>query len=113
MKSEELVLKIDKEEFLLKVVNNFISLMFYIFTYSLLFVCLFQNFSGVEIRINSSLPFEPPREKTNNMHMRKQLKTQISFAVTAKLISAFVFAIRIVHFLFFLNPKFQASSLLP
>ena len=39
-------------------------------------------------------------------------KTQISFAVTAKLISAFVFATRIVHFLFFLNPKFQASSLL-
>ena len=38
-------------------------------------------------------------------------KTQISFAVTAKLISAFVFATRIVHF-FFLNPKFQASSLL-
>ena len=33
-------------------------------------------------------------------------------AVTAKLISAFVFATRIVHFLFFLNPKFQASSLL-
>ena len=32
--------------------------------------------------------------------------------VTAKLISAFVFATRIVHFLFFLNPKFQASSLL-
>ena len=29
---------------------------------------------------------------------------------TAKLISAFVFATRIVHFLFFLNPKFQASS---
>ena len=37
-------------------------------------------------------------------------KTQISFAVTAKLISAFVFAIRIVQFLFYLNPKFQASS---
>ena len=59
MKSEELVLKIDKEEFLLKVVNNFISLMFYIFI-----TILFQNFSGVEIRINSSLPFEPPRKLT-------------------------------------------------
>ena len=35
---------------------------------------------------------------------------QISFAVTAKLISAFVFATRIVQFLFYLNPKFQASS---
>ena len=30
--------------------------------------------------------------------------------LTAKLISAFVFATRIVQFLFFLNPKFQASS---
>ena len=39
-----------------------------------------------------------------------ETKTQISFAVTAKLISAFVFASRIVQFLFYLNPKFQASS---
>ena len=31
---------------------------------------------------------------------------------TAKLISAFVFATRIVQFLFHLNPKFQVSSLL-
>ena len=30
--------------------------------------------------------------------------------VTAKLISAFVFATRIVQSLYFLNPKFQASS---
>ena len=37
-------------------------------------------------------------------------KTQISFAVAAKLISAFVFATRIVQSLFLLNPKFQASS---
>ena len=36
--------------------------------------------------------------------------TQISFAVTAKLISAFVFATRIVQSLCFLNQKFQASS---
>ena len=33
-----------------------------------------------------------------------------SFAVTAKLISAFVFATWIVQYLYFLNPKFQASS---
>ena len=38
-------------------------------------------------------------------------KTQISFAVTAKLIIGFVFATWIVQFLFFLNPKFQASIL--
>ena len=37
-------------------------------------------------------------------------KTQISFTVTAKLISAFVFATRVVQSLYFLNPKFQASS---
>ena len=37
-------------------------------------------------------------------------KTQISFAVTAKLISAFVFATWLVQFLYFLNTIFQASS---
>ena len=38
-------------------------------------------------------------------------KAQISFTVTVKLISAFVFATRTVQFLFFLNPNFQASRL--
>ena len=37
-------------------------------------------------------------------------KTQISFEVTAKLISAFVFATRIVQYLSFLNTKFKAAS---
>ena len=37
-------------------------------------------------------------------------KTQISFAVTAKLISAFVSATQIEQSIYFLNPKFQASS---
>ena len=37
-------------------------------------------------------------------------KPQISCAVTAQLISAFDFATHIVQSLFFLNPKFQASS---
>ena len=37
-------------------------------------------------------------------------KTQISFAVNAKLISAFFFASQIVQSLHFLYPKFQASS---
>ena len=37
-------------------------------------------------------------------------KVQISFTVTAKLISAIVFAIQIVQFLYFLNPKFTASN---
>ena len=39
-------------------------------------------------------------------------KVQISCAVTAQLISAFVFTTQIAQFLFFLIPKFQASSLL-
>ena len=37
-------------------------------------------------------------------------KTQISFAITTKLISGFVFATRIVQSLYFLNTKIQASS---
>ena len=47
--------------------------------------------------------YEPRREKTNVLKMRKQ-KTQISFAVTAKLISAFVFAIWMLY-LYYLNTK--------
>ena len=39
-------------------------------------------------------------------------KAQISFAVTAKLISAFGFATRIVLFLIYLYPKFQDYSFL-
>ena len=42
-----------------------------------------------------------------------ETKMQISCSVTALLISAFVFAIKIVQFLFFLNPKFSASIHLP
>ena len=45
--------------------------------------------------------------------MRRQYaksKAQISFAVTAKLISAVVFVTWIVQFLYFTNPKFPASS---
>ena len=54
---------------------------------------------------------EPVREKTNNLHGRKQRRRSASsFAVTAKLISAFVFTTWIVQYLFYLNPKFQASS---
>ena len=55
--------------------------------------------------------YEPPRGKTNNLHTVAKTKAQISFAVTAKLISAFVFATQIVQFLYFLHPKFPASTL--
>ena len=53
--------------------------------------------------------YEPPREKTGFFAYAKT-KTRISFAVTAKLISAFVLATQMVQSLSFLNPKFQASS---
>ena len=46
----------------------------------------------------------------NRIFAYAKTKTQISFAVTAKLISAFVFATRIVQSLYFLNQKFQTSS---
>ena len=52
---------------------------------------------------------EPRYEKTVFFSYAKT-KTQISCAVTAQLISAFVLAIRIVQSIYFLNPKFQASS---
>ena len=48
--------------------------------------------------------------RENRLFAYVKTKTQISFAVTAKLISAFVLATRILQFLYFLNPKFQASS---
>ena len=46
----------------------------------------------------------------NRIFAYANTKTQISFAVTAKLISAFVFATWIVQSLYFLNPKFQVPS---
>ena len=49
------------------------------------------------------LIFEPHCEKT---------KVQISCGVTAQPISGFVFVTQIVQFLYFLNQKFQAPSLL-
>ena len=52
---------------------------------------------------------EPHQEKTGFLAYAKT-KLQISFTVTVKLISTFVFTTRIVQFLFFLNPKSQVSS---
>ena len=46
----------------------------------------------------------------NRLFAYVKTKGQINLAVTAKLISAFVLAIRIVQSLYFLNTKFQASS---
>ena len=53
--------------------------------------------------------YEPRCEKTGFLHMRKQ-RRRSGFPVTAKLISAFVFATQTVQSLYFLNTKSQASS---
>ena len=47
----------------------------------------------------------------NQLFAYAKTKTQISCAVIAQLISAFVFAIQIEQSLFYINPKFQACSL--
>ena len=57
--------------------------------------------------LSISMIYEPRHEKA--VFAYAKTKTQISFAVTAKLISAFVFATRIVQSLCFLNTKLQAS----
>ena len=46
----------------------------------------------------------------NQQNAWAKINAQISFEVTAKLISAFVFATWIVQSLFYLNLKFQASN---
>ena len=59
-------------------------------------------FTAIELRI-WAVSWE------NQLSAYAKTKTQISFEVSAKLISAFVFATWIVQYLYFLNPKFQAS----
>ena len=66
-------------------------------------------FALYQIYVTVMSIYEPRCEKTGFFAYAKT-NTQISFAVTAKLISAFVFAIRIVQSLYYLNPKFQASN---
>ena len=51
----------------------------------------------------------PRHEKTIFFHMRKQ-RCRSALAVTVKLISAFVFATQLEQSLYYLNPKFKASS---
>ena len=57
------------------------------------------------------LVFSCTSASENQQFAYAKTKAQTSFAVTVKLISAFVFATLIVQFLFFLNPKVQAPSL--
>ena len=58
--------------------------------------------------VPKKLECEQTAEMSHRMGKHAKTKTQISFAV----ISTFVFATQIVQFLYLLNPKFQASSLL-
>ena len=71
----------------------------------------FHLVQSPKLWIVMQLMYEPRHEKKTDFAYAKT-KTQISFALTAKLISAFVFATKLVQFLYFLNPKFQASSYL-
>ena len=67
-------------------------------------------FPTVKVSSNGFQSTNEPRHEKTVFFAYAKTKTQISFAVTAKLISTFVFATRIVQSLYFLNPKFQASS---
>ena len=51
-----------------------------------------------------------PRHEENRLFAYAKTKTHISFAVTAKLISAFVYATRIGQSLYFIYTKLQAST---
>ena len=94
--------------------NNLIHVLFDTLFFLILFLQNHGSVQNIYIKVGCKGLYiaricEPRHEKTSSLHMRKQ-KTQISFAVTAKLISAFVFATWKVQYLFFLNTKFQASS---
>ena len=65
--------------------------------------------AGAISQLMSLFLFEPRYEKAGFFCICEN-KTQISFAVTAKLIGGLVLDIRIVQFLFYLNTKFQASG---
>ena len=60
--------------------------------------------------LTSFLPNEPPHEK--QQQQQQQQKKQFTYAKTKAqtMMAAFVFATRIVQFLFQLNPKFQTCS---
>ena len=80
---------------------------------------IFSNsFFGLHLKFYSQISnytatyctFRKAASWENQQSAKAKTKAQISFAVTAKLISAFVFATRIVQFLLYLTPKFQANS---
>ena len=64
---------------------------------------------GIDILIILKVIIIESPQKTQQ-HAQVKPKAQISCAVTAQLISVFVFATQIVQSLFYLHPKFQVSS---
>ena len=64
-----------------------------------------KNKKNMNTPVNPVLLYEPRCEKFGFLHMRKQRRRS-----AAQLIKAFVFAVRIVQSLYYLNRKFQASS---
>ena len=66
-----------------------------------------NSYPGDDCRILTklSLIYEPLHGKTNTLHRRKQRRRSASQSVTAKLISAFVFATRLVQCLYLQNPN--------
>ena len=65
-----------------------------------------------ELQIKSYLAFNRAATPENQQFAYAKTKVQISCAVTAQLISTFVFATQIIQFFFYLNPKLQTSILL-
>ena len=66
--------------------------------------CTFVHLFWHKTQQYKSRPWE------NQQSAYAKTKAQISFAVTAKLISTFVFATQIVQFLYFLKTKFPVTS---
>ena len=69
-----------------------------------------ENISGGHNFNQSKTKYEPSHGKSNNLHMQNKDADQLHCNCEADHI--FVFTIRIVPFLYFVSPKFQASSLL-
>ena len=69
-------------------------------------IVLFTNLT----RLKHHFIIEPHHEKTGLLPIYTKTKAEIICAVTAQLISIFVFSTLIVQFLFFLDPKLQASN---
>ena len=77
------------------------------FFFSFIFTIIFLKYSHLKICCIHSNHFNThdlSHVMRNQCFAYAKTKTQISFAVTAKLISAFVFALLIVQSLLFLNP---------